>query len=324
MTSRNVDLDKLRVALRRMSRGSLLMIAERAIEIVPKAKLQALVGDMVRLDDLAEGRHGAGPLLDEVRKFHAAGLAGEYYESFNVNSKNFMDKSDGTEAFIAEFDRLLTKCIRAATKRPQGRVREAFELLFALIRQIDENPDSVVFFADEAGSWQVGVDWRAALPAYFPCLATSSGEEFVREVDRTITDFAPYDRPKHLAARLRIPRLVLRRVRHRDAGAIDQLHRSTTPAPTRVGMSTQQPARLPRQRCDHLNRQPLPGPAVRPGAHALGRQPFHRALRRPSVHRPLARAILLSSCPPVRPVVGPGTGARPGPRMAWGAAGGEV
>jgi len=165
MTSRKVDLDKLRVALRRMSRGNLLMIAERAIEIVPKAKLQALIGDMVRLDDLAAGKRGAGPLLDEVRKFHAAGLAGEYYESFNVNSKNFMDKSEGTEAFIAEFDRLLTKCIRAAAKQPQGPVREAFDLLFALIRQIDQDPDSVIFFADEAGSWQVGVDWREALPA---------------------------------------------------------------------------------------------------------------------------------------------------------------
>ena len=82
MTSRKVDLDKLRVVLRKMSRGNLLMIAERAIEIVPKARLPALVGDMVRLDDLAPGRAGAAPLLDEVRKFHAASLAGEYYETW--------------------------------------------------------------------------------------------------------------------------------------------------------------------------------------------------------------------------------------------------
>src|SRR5206468_8235758 len=34
-----VDIEKLRVALRRMSRGNLLMIAERAIKIVPRAKL---------------------------------------------------------------------------------------------------------------------------------------------------------------------------------------------------------------------------------------------------------------------------------------------
>jgi hypothetical protein len=111
MTGRGVDLDKLRVALRRMSRSKLLMVAERAIDIVPKAKLIALVGDLVPLDDLAEGKRGAAALLAEVRKFHEAGLKGEYYESFNVNSKNFMEKSEGTEAFIAEFDRLIGRVV---------------------------------------------------------------------------------------------------------------------------------------------------------------------------------------------------------------------
>jgi hypothetical protein len=196
-----VDIEKLRVALRRMSRGNLLMVAERAIEIVPRAKLGALVGDMVRLDQLAEGKRGVAPLLDEVRKFHDASRSGEYYDSFDVNSKNFMDKSEGTEAFTAEFDRLSGKCVRAAEKGPRSPVREAFELLFALLRRMDEDPDSVVFFADEAGSWQVGVDWREVLPAYFRCLADdASGEDFAREVDRAITDFADYERPRHLAA----------------------------------------------------------------------------------------------------------------------------
>ena len=122
-----VDLEKLRVALRRMSRGNPLMVAERAIEIVPKAKLRALVGDMIRVDELVEGKRGAAPLLDEVRRFHDACLRGEYYESFGVNSKNFMEKSEGTEVFIAEFDRLIAKCIRAAVKGPHMPVREAFK-----------------------------------------------------------------------------------------------------------------------------------------------------------------------------------------------------
>jgi hypothetical protein len=200
-----VDIEKLRVALRRMSRGNLLVIAERAIEVVPKPKLRALVGDMVRLENLTEGKRGAEPVLDAVRKFHDASLRGEYYESFGVNSKNFMEKSEGTEAFIAEFDRLISKCVRAATKGPYAPVREAIELLLALLRRIDDDPDSVVFFADEAGSWQVGVDWRAVLPVYFRCLAEGTpAEEFVREVDRAISDFADHERPRHLAAARRV------------------------------------------------------------------------------------------------------------------------
>ena len=200
-----IDLEKLRVALRRMSRGNLLMVAERAIEIVPRTKLRALVGDMVRLEDLAEGKRGATPLLAEVRKFHDASLGGEYYESFGVNSKNFMEKSEGTEAFIAEFDRLIGKCVHAAAKGPHAPVREAFDLLFALLRRIDDDPDSVIFFADEAGAWQVGVNWRTVLPPYFRCLAEGTpGDAFAREVDRAISDFADYERPRHLAAARRV------------------------------------------------------------------------------------------------------------------------
>jgi hypothetical protein len=168
MTTAAMDLEKLRVALHRMSRDNLLLLAERAIELVPRAKLRALVGDLVRLDDLAKTKGGTAPLLAEVRKFQEASRRGDYYESFGVNSKNYMDKSEGTETFIAEFDRLLGKCVRAAEKGPPALVREAFELLFGLLRRIDEGNDDVIFFADEAGSWQVGVDWSTVLNGLLP------------------------------------------------------------------------------------------------------------------------------------------------------------
>jgi len=150
MTARPVDRERLRRALRRLSRGNLLIIAERATELVAGAKLQALVGDFVRLHELPKATDRAAGLLDEVRKFHAASLGGEYYESFDVDSKNFMQKSQGTEAFIAELDRLVNRCVRANQKGSRAQVREAFELLFGLLRHIDECHDDVIFFADEA------------------------------------------------------------------------------------------------------------------------------------------------------------------------------
>ena len=203
MTLMAIDLQRLRVALRQMSRGNLLIVAERAVELLPGSELRELIGDLVPLDDFAATESGTVPRLDEVRRFHAASLAGEYYEGFDVDSKNFMLTSKGTEAFIAEFDRLVRECIRATDTEPLASAREAFELLFALLRQIDDCRDDVIFLADEAGSWQVGVDWGAALPAYFRSLAdTASAEEFAGEVDRTISDFADFERPRHLAAAL--------------------------------------------------------------------------------------------------------------------------
>jgi hypothetical protein len=95
MTARAVDLGKLCVALRRLSRDNLLDIAERAVELVPRAKLLALVGNLVKLGDLTKTSAGAGAVLGEVKKFHEASLRGEYYESFNVNSQNFVRPRPG-------------------------------------------------------------------------------------------------------------------------------------------------------------------------------------------------------------------------------------
>jgi hypothetical protein len=59
MTNRITNLEMLRKELRGMRRGDLLIIAERAIELVPKATLKALVGDYVHVDDVRQkqGRH---------------------------------------------------------------------------------------------------------------------------------------------------------------------------------------------------------------------------------------------------------------------------
>ena len=64
MSRTKVDAERLRVAPRRMDRGDLLVVAERADEIVPNAKLGALVRGLVKLEDLGQGRHGAAPLLE--------------------------------------------------------------------------------------------------------------------------------------------------------------------------------------------------------------------------------------------------------------------
>jgi hypothetical protein len=204
------DLERLRRALRALRRGDLLIIAERAAELVPQAQLGALLGDLVQIDAQTQANEAQAneaqaplqaPLWKEVQKFHTAALAGKYYQDFSVNSRNFMERSAGTDAFIAEFGRLLGKCVRAADTGPPGAVREPFELLFGLLRHIDEAPDDVIFFADEAGSWQVGVDWRTVFPAYFRCLAgAATADEFATTVDRAIADFADHERPRHLAA----------------------------------------------------------------------------------------------------------------------------
>ena len=75
-----------------------------------------------------------------------------------------MQKSRGTAAWIAECNRLLDRCAALANQDHCTAAGESFEMIFALLRRIDEGYEDVIFFADEAGSWQVGVDWRKILP----------------------------------------------------------------------------------------------------------------------------------------------------------------
>lgn len=200
MTDPAIDHEKLRRDLRTMSRGDLLIIAERAAELMPRAKLETLLGDYVPVNAMAKSTAQKTPLLSEVQAFYRESLDGRYFQSFDVNAKNCTGSSVGTDAFIAEFHRLLGKCVRAAGTRSRKGLLVAFDLLLRLLEHIDEAHDDLVFFADEPGAWQVGIVWREVFPAYFRCLAeTASSEEFARTVDQRIKSFAEHDRPQHIA-----------------------------------------------------------------------------------------------------------------------------
>lgn len=199
------DLTKLRDELRGLRRCDLLIIAERAAELVSKANLNALLADFIDVDVLVVPAAGKNPLIEEVQKFDSESRDGRYFEHVETNAKNYMAHSRGTDAFVAEFDRLLRQCVQVVGHQPGASVREAFEILFRLLRRIDEGHDDVVYFADEAGSWQLGVNWRRVFPAYFRCLAESvSADEFARTVDHSIRDFAEHERPLHLRTALQV------------------------------------------------------------------------------------------------------------------------
>lgn len=198
--TRAVDLRALRRSLGQLTRGELLIVAQRAAEMVPEAALPSLLGGLVELQPGSESTPGTATLLEGVRRFRTEGMSGKFYDSFDVNSRNCSEQSRGTDAFIAEFDHLAARCIREAEAGPCQAVAQAFEALFSLLRYIDEGNDDVLFFADDGGALSVGVEWSRALPAYFLCLAQSaSAEDFTQGVNRVIADFAEHDRGRYMA-----------------------------------------------------------------------------------------------------------------------------
>lgn len=206
-----IDRDKLRTALRNLRDEFLFRMLDDAIDLLPQGKVAKLVGRYLDVKALRPDAAGTTNLLVEVVAFEAGSRAGKYYEGFKVNSKNYMEKSKGTRAFIDDCRRLLERCVTQSREGDAAEVREAIELILGLLRDLDEGSD-FIFFADEAGSWQVGVDWVKVLPALFSCLSkTTEPDEYARRVVEVVDEFAGYDREKHLSAARRLGTAAQRR-----------------------------------------------------------------------------------------------------------------
>ena len=197
-----IDRDKLRAEVRKLGNEYVFFMLDDAIELLPRAKLHKLAKkylDLKRLRPDAEPATSPS-LLADAKRFEKASLAGEYYESFGVNSKNYTQQSAGTSAWIVEHLRLLDHCVINAKKSNPVEVREAMDILFALLNHIDKGHDDVIFFADEGGSWQVGVDWAKVLPVWFKVLsATAEPQEYAERITALLACHYHYGRDKMLA-----------------------------------------------------------------------------------------------------------------------------
>ena len=126
MTQHLIDLNSVRADLRTLNRGSLLIIAERAIELLPATQLSALLSDFGQLTaPPAEADNAPVSLVDEVRAFYDAAMAGKYYETVEINNRGRQEQSESTDAFTSEFDRLLRRCIRAAGQEMHSEARSS-------------------------------------------------------------------------------------------------------------------------------------------------------------------------------------------------------
>ena len=148
----------------------------------------------------------AGRLLTTVQQFHRDSLKGKYYEGFNVNSKNYMEKSEGTKTWTKEVDRLFAQCVAVSDKGGHKQARETMDLLFDLLFRIDDGED-FIFFADEQGAWQVHVSYGKVFPAYFASLAaTIDPDEYMDRVSEVIV-FDSWRKDEHLRSARRAARL---------------------------------------------------------------------------------------------------------------------
>jgi hypothetical protein len=197
-----IDRDKFRAEVRKRGNERIFPILDEAIELLPQPQLLKIAKKHLDLKQLGPNAEKAARpcLLTEVRRFEKASLDGQYYEFFAVNSRNYMQQSAGTCAWIADYLRLLDRCVINAKKSNPAEVCGAMDILFGLLDHIDKGNDDVIFFADEGGSWQVGVDWPKVLPVWFKLLAaTAAPEEYAGRITALLSRRCHHDRDKLLA-----------------------------------------------------------------------------------------------------------------------------
>jgi len=205
MAGQYIDRDKLRAAVRKMGIEYVFLMLHDAITLLPERKLRKLIAQYLNPHEFRPDSARKVDLLADVKAFQKASLAGEYYQAFAVNSKNYTEKSGGTLAWIADCLRLLERCLAQSKKEDPKTVCQAFEIVFSLLSKIDEGNDDILFFADEGGSWQVGVDWEKVLPAWFRVLSATAGpSEYAQRITTLPKRHHQYGWIKMLAAARKI------------------------------------------------------------------------------------------------------------------------
>ena len=200
MSGGKLDLKRIRRAIRGSGNETIFFLLDDAISLLPPAKLRQLLAQYMKPEQFVSDVAVKRDLLAEVQAFQKACLAGEYYEAFDVNSKNCRQSSLGTLAWIADFRRLLLSCVEQSNKRNVAGVRCAFDILFELLDRFDDGDDRMVFFADEGGSWMVGVEWKQVLPAWFRVLsATADPAEYAQRFETFVDRYCNYQRAELLA-----------------------------------------------------------------------------------------------------------------------------
>lgn len=196
-----IEIKLLRKQIRTyLETDDLLSMLDRAIELIPQDRLPELIKGFLNVDSLILTEDNDNEsLLDEVSSFYAESNAGVYYEDFRVNSRNCMDQSRGTMNWIAEFQRIMERCINESAITEPAELVESFDLLIELLDELDSGSDTIVFFADEGGAGEVWSSWEKLMPCYCKAFsAVAEPEDYARITVGIIKRHASYNAKKLL------------------------------------------------------------------------------------------------------------------------------
>ncbi len=157
----------------------LIEVLQHAYRAMTTKQRQAVFGALVQ--QLPQVPVDGEQLHSEIDTFSQASLAGAYYAPFRINSRNFSDIPEETDAWFVQLGDFLAQSTTLADQGQHQHACRCFGLLYALIEQMERGEEIV--FAEEVGSWMIPGDEKVYLRAYIRALAeTATPEAFTEAV----------------------------------------------------------------------------------------------------------------------------------------------
>ena len=170
-------MDEVRVFtfLQQQEPTMLIEVLQNAYHAMTTKQRQAVFGALVK--QIPPSPVDGEQLQREIHTFSQASLAGAYYAPFNINSQNFSDIPEETDAWFEQLGDFLARSTLLADQGQHHDACACFGLLYELIEQMERGEEIV--FAEEVGSWMIPGDEKVYLQAYIRALAaTTTPEDF--------------------------------------------------------------------------------------------------------------------------------------------------
>ncbi|MFO7971503.1 MAG: hypothetical protein R6U40_07115 [Desulfobacterales bacterium] len=151
----------------------LLDLLSRAFDILNANQRQDVFGKIAK--EAPPLRVEGKRLLATIEQFYQNSISGHYYDPFDINSKNFSQIPEETDAWFEELSDYLEDSSKLSDQGDHKIAVQCFKLLHELIDKMEDGDEIV--FADEYGTWMITGDEKRFVKSYLSSLSVTSTPE---------------------------------------------------------------------------------------------------------------------------------------------------
>ncbi len=170
-----MNKEKLFEYLKTTDQSKLLDLLNLAFDFMDTNQRHAVFGKIIT--EVPPSPVEGNKLQTTIKEFYEKSLAGHYYAPFDINSKNFSDIPEETDAWFDEIGDYLEDCSKLTDQGDHEIAVQCFKILHELIDKMEDGDEIV--FADEYGTWMITGDGKRFVKSYLTSLAEiSTSEEY--------------------------------------------------------------------------------------------------------------------------------------------------